>query len=127
MLNRANVGTLLVALGMSSAAYAATATVKADHQVIENNGVVIAEVMVPEDAFVVIHPAYNVSVVLGLVAVKAGQSSDIKVSLDKPVKPGDKLWAMLHRDVGEKGKFEPNLDTPFMANGEPVKDSFKNK
>jgi hypothetical protein len=53
--------------------------------------------------------------VLGETQVISGVSYAIQVKLDKPLENTSKLWAMLHVDAGEVGKYEfPGPDKPVL-------------
>jgi hypothetical protein len=91
--------------------------------------VVLDEVKVDSDAWVVVHPAApgggpDASRVVGRSFVMHGETMRVPLALDAPVAPGDTLYAMLHDDTGEIGRFEfagPGTpDQPLMQNGEPV-------
>ncbi len=66
--------------------------------------------------------------ILGKSAVKAGDNTNIKITVDSS-KATPSLYAVLHSDNGEKGKFEyPGPDTPIVVGettGEPVQKAFK--
>ena len=118
-----------LAVSAVAAAYAADNTINASSQKVTNNEVIVHSVTTTEDALVVIHPrkesgdkhTADTSVALGHVAVKAGESTDVKVVLEQPVSPGTKLVAVLYADAGEKGRFEPGTDKPIV---EPVSNGF---
>jgi hypothetical protein len=99
------------------------------------NEVVLEKVSATQDALVVIHGIKadgdnrtpDPDVVLGFVAVKAGENADLKVKLDQPLAPG-RYIAVLYFDAGEIGGFEPGTDKPaFNSDGKPVRDRFKAK
>ena len=90
------------------------------------NEVTVANVTTTEDALIVIHPRnkageLDTSVALGHVAVKAGESTNVKVALEQAVSPGTKLVAVLYADSGEKDRFEPGTDKPIVK---PVSNNF---
>jgi plastocyanin len=84
----------------------------------------IARVVAAQDGWMVIHTntADNKpGPVIGHAAVRAGETTDLVVSLDQPVNVGDKLWPMLHIDAGQIGIYEfPGPDAPVIVNGDIV-------
>ena len=62
---------------------------------------------------------------IGEARVDSGDSEDIVVDLWDAPAVGDKLWALLHIDAGERGKYEyPGKDAPVKKNGETMARSF---
>ncbi len=62
---------------------------------------------------------------IGEARVDSGNSEDIVVDLWEAPAVGDKLWALLHIDAGERGLYEyPGKDAPVKKNGETVARSF---
>jgi hypothetical protein len=95
----------------------------------------LERVTVTEDSLVVIHGLKpggdkrtpDPDVVIGFVAVKAGESTNVKVPLDQPLAAGRYL-AVLYVDAGEVGRFEPGTDKPAVnAEGKLIADRFKAK
>ena len=91
----------------------------------------LRDVKVVSDAWVVVHPAAgvgggpDVSRVLGRSFVQHGTTGSVPVTLDlQGVSAGDTLYVMLHDDTDEVGRFEfggaGTADQPLMANGAPV-------
>jgi hypothetical protein len=92
--------------------------------------VAIDAVSSPGPGFVVVHatdaegqPLIPAS--LGATPVPAGQSRHVAVRLSHPVRPGDRLVAMLHADSGAVGAYELGPasiaeDKPVMHDGRPV-------
>jgi len=67
----------------------------------------------------------DVDSVIGVIAVKAGESKNVVVPLTKEVKNGEVLIAMLHEDTGVIGEYEfssetPDVDKPVVVDGETV-------
>lgn len=99
-------------------------------QALGSGRVSIGSVVVPVDGFVVLRPVTDKgepdsAVALAYTAVKQGETSAVSVQLPTDVKPGARLYAVLHSDTGVKGKFEhgpaaATLDPPIMAEGKPV-------
>ncbi len=95
--------------------------------------VLLSEVLVTSDAWVVIHPATqngtpDPSVILGKAFIRHGKTRNIPVGLETGVASGTTLYAMLHEDSGQIGVFEfggsGTSDPPLMQNGSPVAVSF---
>jgi len=91
--------------------------------------VVLDTVKVRSDAWIVVHPAAegggpDASTILGRSFVMHGETARVPVALDEPTAPGDTLYAMLHDDTGEIGRFEfggvDTEDQPLTRNGQPV-------
>ncbi len=62
---------------------------------------------------------------IGEARVDSGDSEDIIIDLWEAPAVGDKLWALLHIDAGERGLYEyPGKDAPVTKNGETVARSF---
>ena len=62
---------------------------------------------------------------IGEARVDSGNSEDVVVDLWDAPAEGDKLWALLHIDAGERGKYEyPGKDAPVRKNGETMARSF---
>ena len=62
---------------------------------------------------------------IGEARVDSGDSEDIIVDLWEAPAEGDKLWALLHIDAGERGTYEyPGEDAPVTKNGETMARSF---
>jgi hypothetical protein len=110
------------------------AMVAADDHKAEGNTVVVGQVTMPEDGFVVIHSVQDGKPMapqsIGHTAVKAGKNSDVRVELEYAPKAGEDFVAMLHRDTGQMGTYEfgpgsTDVDVPVMRDGKPVVDPFK--
>jgi hypothetical protein len=97
--------------------------------------VILDEVRVRSDAWVVVHPAApgggpDASTVLGVSFVMHGVTERVPVELDVTLdteaaaSPGDTLYAMLHADTGDIGTFEfagpGTADQPLLEDGAPV-------
>jgi LPXTG-motif cell wall-anchored protein len=90
-------------------------SLEADDQALTNNSVNVKEVYSAQDGWMVIHLDENNAPgkVIGHTAVKKGESTDVKVTLDQPVSAGTKVWPMLHIDAGTSGTYEfPGPDLP---------------
>ncbi|PZO14195.1 MAG: hypothetical protein DCF25_15175 [Leptolyngbya foveolarum] len=62
---------------------------------------------------------------IGEARVDSGDSEDIIIDLWEAPAVGDKLWALLHIDAGERGLYEyPGKDAPVKKDGETVARSF---
>ncbi len=89
------------------------------------NSVTVDSVTIENDGWLVIHEIRNgrpvVPASLGYVAVKAGTTKNVVVSLSKDVAAGSKVLAMLHTDKGTAGTYEfPGADSPIKQGGKPV-------
>lgn len=125
----------LMAISFAGVAYAATASLKAADQKISRGEVTIADVNLPKNGFLVIHPSDTkgnlIEKDIGHIALKAGDHKNVKVKLTANHKAGEKLWAMLHEDTGTPGVYQfgapgkANADMPFKANGKAVEQAFK--
>jgi hypothetical protein len=93
----------------------------------------VQEVKVESDAWIVVHPEAagggpDASTVLGRLFVMHGTTERVPVDLNAALAPGATLYAMLHDDTGEIGRFEfggaGTPDQPLMQGGSPVVQSF---
>jgi hypothetical protein len=92
--------------------------------------VTIDDATMPEPGFVVIFATDAdgkplVPGSIGAAPIPDGRSRNIEVALTEPVRPGDRLIAMLHFDSGEPGVYEFGPasiaeDKPVMYQGKPV-------
>ncbi len=86
-----------------------------------DNSLTIADVVVQEDGFVVVHAgdAESFGAVLGVAPVSAGYNGMISVELEGDIT--DVLWPMLHFDTGEIGEYEfgavEGADGPIVIDG----------
>ena len=110
------------------------AMVSADDQKAEGNTVLVSQVMMPEDGFVVIHSVQDGKPMapqsIGHTAVKAGENNDVRVELDYAPQAGEDFVVMLHKDTGQMGTYEfgpgsTEVDQPVMSDGKAVVDPFK--
>ncbi|GAB2716294.1 DUF7282 domain-containing protein [Halomonas garicola] len=121
---------MMLALGLAGTAGTAMAadgpSLKADPQSPGNE--VTVSVTADEKGFVVIHDSNEegkpvAPASIGHAAID-GQD-EVTVEVDRELESGDKVFAMLHEDTGEEGKYEfgegsTDVDPPMMADGEPV-------
>lgn len=113
---------------LSATANAQTASVKADFQPIRDGGILISEVVLPQDGFLVVWLPKDNKVfrgdVLAAVPLKAGTHKDLEVKLDQPAKAGDTLGLVLHKDDTTLGTYEfevgKKADEPFFEGRRPV-------
>lgn len=101
---------------------------------VDGNEVVVSEVDIPEDGWVVIHRSSTsgdgpmVPQIIGKTELDAGVSSDVHIQLEASVADGEQLWAMVHQDTGTDGEYEfegaNSPDQPFTVNGDIVTESF---
>ena len=92
-----------------------------------NSSVVVQRVVSGGPGWIVIHADANGSPgpVIGYTAVKEGVNTNVKVRIDA-AKTTPVLYAMLHVDAGEIGKYEfPGADVPVKTNGKMVSPAFK--
>jgi len=106
-----------------------TASISAADQSAASGSVVIASVVTPEDAFVVVHQSVDgkPGKRLGYTWVPAGTSTNVVVKLDPGVEVTADLIAAVHGDRGEPGELEFDMqnmqgspDRPFFVNGAEV-------
>jgi plastocyanin len=102
---------------------APSGSLTAKNQAVSGDSITVQQVQSSVDGWIAVHmdDAGKPGKVVGFAPVKAGASSNVRVTLNPAPKAGDKFWPMLHVDVGEKGKYEfPGADAPVVANGMPV-------
>lgn len=92
---------------------AKTGSFTANNQTVSQNTVVISEVTLSDDGFVVIHRDNGSGgpvvpdIMADAVALEAGTHTDVEVSLEgEALTDGESLWVMLHTDDGTKGTYE---------------------
>jgi hypothetical protein len=111
---------------------ATTASVSVSNQAVSNNQVNIALVNAKTVGWIVIHEDNGgqpkVPETIGRSRVMIGSNSNVKITLEKSVTPGAKLWAMLHTDTGIVGAYEfsgtNGIDPPETENSMVVMQSF---
>lgn len=106
-----------------------TPSVKVEDQAINlDDGIVtVPEVVSPALGWIVIHADDNgqPGPVIGYRAVHEGVNQDLIVPIDVEVATPT-LYAMLHSDLGQRGKFEfPGVDKPVTVDGQIVVKSFQ--
>jgi hypothetical protein len=89
------------------------------------NSVTVDSVTIAHDGWLVIHEIRDgkpvVPASIGHVAVKAGTTENVTVSLSKDVAAGTKVLTMLHVDKGTLNVYEfPGADHPVKQDGKPV-------
>jgi len=107
-----------------------SATLEVEDQTVSNDTVVIKDVYLPSDGYLVIHQARADGTMkapesIGHTILKKGQHKAVKVELEASVESGDKLFAMLHNDTGKHGHYEfaeseGKSDDAMKADGKPV-------
>ncbi len=93
------------------------------------SSVVVQRVVSGGPGWIVIHADVNGSPgpVIGYAAVQEGVNTNVRVKIDA-AKKTPVLYAMLHVDAGEIGKYEfPGADVPVKMNGMMVSPAFKAK
>jgi hypothetical protein len=84
-----------------------------------SNQVTVASVTMEEAGFVVIHQESTTALVpspgevIGHHVVQAGENTDVVVTLDRNVRNGETLYAMLHEDTDDDGVYD------FVSSGDP--------
>ena len=107
----------------------------AQDQGVQGGNLVISNVTAAQDGFIVIHRANAagdgplVPSSIGHAAVRAGDSTDVEVTLSESVGGGDQLFAMLHIDSNNNGVYEfgpgsTDLDTPASVDDGVVVEPF---
>lgn len=120
--------TLLLVAGLSIVAVAqdATPSVTVSDQDVENGTVTIDSVVAAGPGWIVIHADQNGSPGpdIGFSPVEEGENTDVVVELDE-AQVTDRLYAMLHDDLGVVGTYEfPGADLPVQVNGQVVTEPF---
>lgn len=117
----------LVVVAFAQDPSAQTPTVVVKDQAPINGNVTIEQVMVPQQAFLVIQRdlAGAAGSILGRVALQTGTTENVVVPLETAVAPGDQLYAVLYSDAAPVGVFDaPGADTPLLVNNQPVAQPF---
>ncbi len=112
---------LLLALSVTLLAQA-TPMIEVQDQTVMNNTVTIARVVAAEPGWVAIHMEKDgkPGPVIGRAPVPAGESTNVMVTIDV-AKATPRLFAMLHVDKGEMGKYEfPGPDAPVKVGDKVV-------
>lgn len=109
---------------------AAVPSIEVSNQTVVNDSVLVDSVYSENPGLVVVYGTtdqgdLDVDSVIGVIAVKAGESKNVVVPLTKEVKNGEVLIAMLHEDTGVIGEYEfssetPDVDKPVVVDGETV-------
>ena len=92
--------------------------------------VTIEKVATSRDGWISIHKSKADGTIqqpdsIGEARVDSGDSEDVVVDLWEAPAVGDKLWALLHIDAGERGTYEyPGKDEPVQKNGNTMARSF---
>lgn len=105
-------------------ALAPTGSFTANDQVVTGSTLMVASVTVGQPSWVVVHKddgtgeAFVAPAITSTpVAVEAGTTENIEVTLTEGVVDGERLWVMLHNDNGVVGSYEfdgtANLDSPI--------------
>lgn len=103
-----------------------TASVTTADQAVDDGTVTIAEAVMADGGWVVIHTAVdgNPGPVIGFAPLEPGANEDVVVDIDVERATGS-LIAMLHVDDGTPGEYEfPDADPPLLMDGEMVIQSF---
>ena len=98
-----------------------------------DGSITIERAFLTSDGFVAIHGSDEEGALvpssIGHVALQGGLSFDVKVRLSRAVPSGTKLYAVVHRDTGEMGRYEfksgsPAGDPIVLIKGTPAAASF---
>ena len=98
-------------------------------QSIQNERITVAKVDAIAPSWLVIQTETNgiPGPVVGYVKINKGTNANVSVKIDVQ-KSTPKLFAMIHEDGGEKGRFDfPNNDMPLLYKGEMVSKLFSIK
>ncbi len=103
--------------------------VVAMNQLLDNLSTLVSvdSVTAMENGWLVVHVTSegNPGTVIGVAPVSSGITMAVPVALSAPVVDGEVLIAMLHRDLGETGVWEPEEDMAALdALNQPVQDLF---
>jgi hypothetical protein len=106
------VRSLLIAAALgafATAAAAVTDSISANDQAISNNSVTANSVTASKAGYLAVHTITgpHIGRMLGVVAVKAGENSDVSVPLTAAVKAGKKLVFILHEESNGDTVFDP--------------------
>ncbi|MEZ4863122.1 MAG: hypothetical protein R3C14_17515 [Caldilineaceae bacterium] len=97
-------------------------SVVVDDQAIVDGKVTVAEVVTPQDGWIVIHRSQsgNLDAVIGLAPVKAGLNRNVVVTINVDLAT-ETLYALLHSDLGQQGIYEfPGADAPIIVSNPPM-------
>lgn len=119
--------TLMFALSVGAAWAQSAASISAKDQSTNDRTVMVERVVSSGPGFVVIHESKEdgtFGAVIGNKSVPDGESMNVAVMVDRDLKDGEKLWAMLHTDTGEVGVYEfgtvEGADGPVAVDGDVV-------
>ncbi len=100
--------------------------VEVSNQQIANDTVTISRVVSNGPGWIVVYTSVNdqPGELIGYTAVKDGENKDVVVKVDAS-KATPNLFALLHQDAGQVGKFEfPGPDAPLMIGAQMIQKSF---
>jgi plastocyanin len=103
------------------------AFIMVEDQTIQSATITVAEVVIPDQGWVVIHADRDGApgAVVGYEPAPAGRSIDLVVGIDTQVAT-ETMHAMLHIDAGVQGEFDfPGPDEPLTVNGQIIMDRFR--
>lgn len=112
----------ILAIFLGSSAALAANTISSGDIKASGNSVTAGSVSIENAGYLVVHASpdgMKAGKVIGHAPLKAGENSNVTVSLDKAAKPGSKLIVMLHAE-GDGNAIFDTKDKPVMANGAPV-------
>ncbi|MDQ7041351.1 MAG: hypothetical protein Q9M35_10475 [Rhodothermus sp.] len=98
----------------------------AGNQMLVNQQVKIKRVTTPAAGWVVVRRIDRAPQLAGVAAVAQGRRTNLPVPYTLPLDDDEVAWcsAMLYRDLGRIGQFEPEVDRPFQVNQQPVEARF---
>lgn len=86
--------------------------------------VTVAQVYLAAPGYVIIHEDKDgeAGAIIGSSSLlKTGENNDVKVTLSRTSKDGEKLWAMLHSELNNNSVFEITTDNPVQSRlGGPI-------
>jgi LPXTG-motif cell wall-anchored protein len=104
-----------------------TPSLQVHDQPITNGTITVDKVVAAQSGWVAVHMfgpdgKLLLTPLAGLIQVKAGTHTNVRVKLDRSFKAGDKLMPMLHVDMGVRGTYEfpGGPDVPVQVNGQIV-------
>ncbi len=105
---------------------ALTPQIVAGNQMLVNQQVKIKKVVTPADGWVVVRRIDRTPQLAGVSAVVRGTRTNLPVPYTLPLADYEAAWcaATLYRDLGRIGEFEPEVDRPFLVDGQPVEARF---
>lgn len=103
-----------------------TPQIVAGNQMLVNQQVKIKKVVAPANGWIVVRRIDQAPQLAGVVAVAEGIRLNLPVPYALTLGDYEVAWcsAMLYRDLGRIGQFEPEVDRPFVVDQQPVEARF---